>query len=123
MLIRFQKRLLLFLLLGMLVLAISGCTPENLGQTQTAIVYLQILNPNGQIYDIVMYNENLKETKTVEEKTDRDGFLIIADVIPGNYTIYASDQILLGGWYGVDYYEIIADENYIEMTVKEHKPY
>jgi len=91
---RFQKRLLLLILLGVLVLAINGCTPENLGQTPSATVYLQILNPNGQIYDIVMYNEYLKETKTVG-KTDRDGFIVIPDVIPGNYIIYASDQILL----------------------------
>ena len=119
---RFQKRLLLFILLGALALVICGCTPENLSQTQSAIVYLQILNPNGQIYDIVMYNEDLEETKTVG-KTDRDGFIIITDVIPGNYIIYASDQILLGGWYGVEFYEIVSDENYIEMTVREHKPY
>ena len=122
MVMRFQKRLLLFILLGVLVLAVNGCTPENLGQTQTVTLYLQILNPNGQIYNISMYNEYMEDYRN-EGPTDRDGFLVITDVMPGNYTIYASDQIVLGGWYGVDYYEIIADENYIEMTVKEHKPY
>jgi hypothetical protein len=122
MVMRFQKRLLLFILLGVLVLAVNGCTPENLSQTQTATVYLQILNPNGQIYNISMYNEYMEDYRN-EGPTDRDGFLVITDVIPGNYTIYASDQIVLGGWYGVEFYEILPDENYIEMTVKEHKPY
>jgi hypothetical protein len=123
MVMRFQKRLLLFILLGVLVLAVNGCTPENLGQTQTATVYLQILNPNGQIYSISMYNEDSGEYKNIEEKTDRDGFLVITDVIPGFYTIYAYDQILFGEWYGIEYYVILEDENYIEMTVKEDKFY
>ena len=123
MVMRFQKRLLLFILFGVLVLVVNGCTPENLGQTQTATVYLQILNPNGQIYSISMYNNDSGEYKNIEEKTDRDGFLVITDVIPGFYRISAYDQIVFGEWYGIEYYVILEDENYIEMTVKEDKFY
>lgn len=121
--IRFQKRLFMFVLICLIFLNVTGCTGGNLSQTPGgAIIYLQILNPNGQIYDITLYNENLGDTKTVG-KTNADGFLTIANVIPGNYIIYASDQVLYGGWYGIDFYEILNDENYIEITVREHTPY
>ena len=107
-----SKSLMFILLSGMLVFAVAGCNSGNPVLPGSATIYLQIANPYQQIYSIYIDGEYMG-------KTNYAGAITIYNVTPGNHFIDAYDQILIGGWYGGGYYDIVNGPNYIDMTVYE----